>query len=108
MAEAALEQAITNLLNNAAKIAPHGMRVVLDWQGTMLTIAVRDQGPGFPSEVLRRCGAEPLPAVADASSGSGIGLWLTRAAVERRGGRLQLKNDGGGVAIIEIPMEGNA
>jgi two-component system sensor histidine kinase RegB len=108
MAEAALEQAITNLLNNAAKIAPHGMRVVLDWQGTMLTIAVRDQGPGFPSEVLRRCGAEPLPAVADASSGSGIGLWLTRAAVERRGGRLQLKNEGGGVAIIEIPMEGNA
>lgn len=105
MAEAALEQAMTNLLNNAAKIAPQGMRVVLDWHDTMLAIAVRDQGPGFPPEVLRRCGAEPLPAVAE---GSGIGLWLTRAAVERRGGRLQLKNEGGGVAIIEIPMEGNA
>ncbi|MEW6513156.1 MAG: ATP-binding protein [Pseudomonadota bacterium] len=105
LAEAALEQGITNLLNNAAKIAPQGMRVVLDWDERALRITVHDRGPGFPPEVLRRCGAEPLPAVAE---GSGIGLWLTRAAVERRGGRMQLKNDGGGVAIIEIPREGNA
>jgi two-component system sensor histidine kinase RegB len=108
LAEAALEQGITNLLNNAAKIAPQGMRVVLDWSEQMLHIAVHDRGPGFPPEVLRRCGAEPLPAVAHANTGSGIGLWLTRAAVERRGGRMHLKNDGGGVAIIEIPIGGSA
>jgi two-component system sensor histidine kinase RegB len=104
MAEAVLEQAITNLLNNAAKLAPQGMRVVLGWDEKYLRIAVHDRGAGFPPEVLRRCGAEPLPAVADASSGSGIGLWLTRAAVERRGGRLHLENKGGGVAAIELPL----
>lgn len=99
LAEASLEQGVTNLLNNAAKIAPQGMRVVLGWDAQVLRIAVHDRGPGFPPEVLRRCGAEPLPAVAE---GSGIGLWLTRAAVERRGGRLRLHNDAGGVATIEL------
>ncbi len=101
LAEAALEQGIANLLNNAAKIAPEGMRVIIDWNERVLRIAVLDRGPGFPPEILRRCGAEPLPAVAE---GSGIGLWLTRAAVERRGGRLRLNNDGGGVATIELPI----
>lgn len=104
LAEASLEQGITNLLNNAAKIAPQGMRVVLDWDARVVHIAVHDCGPGFPPEVLRRCGAEPLSAVAHANSGSGIGLWLTRAAVERRGGRLKLDNEGGGVATIELPI----
>jgi two-component system sensor histidine kinase RegB len=101
LAEAALEQGIANLLNNAAKIAPEGMRVIVDWNERVLRIAVHDRGPGFPPDILRRCGAEPLPAVAE---GSGIGLWLTRAAVERRGGSLRLDNDGGGVATIELPI----
>lgn len=105
LAEASLEQGITNLLNNAAKIAPHGMRVVLDWDAQLLRIAVHDRGPGFPPAVLQRCGAEPLPAIAESGAhGAGIGLWLTRAAVERRGGRLKLDNDAGGVAAIELPI----
>lgn len=108
LAEASLEQGVTNLLNNAAQIAPQGMRAVLDWDARVLRIAVHDRGPGFPPEVLRRCGAEPLPAVAHASTGSGIGLWLTRAAVERRGGRLRLQNDSGGVATIELPWGAQA
>ena len=98
---AALEQGIVNLLNNAAKLAPVGMRMVLDWNGQSLRVSVHDRGPGFPPEVLRRCGAQPLPAVAE---GNGIGLWLTRAAAEQCGGRLQLNNDQGGVATIELPL----
>lgn len=102
VAEAALEQSITNLLNNAAKIAPRDMRIVLGWDAHHLRIAVHDRGPGFPPEILRRSGAEPLPAAAD---GNGIGLWLTRAAVEHRGGRLSLDNDAAGaVATIELPL----
>lgn len=103
VAEAAvIEQAIFNLLNNAAKISPHGIRLSADRVGDRLCIAVRDNGPGFAPEILRRCGAEPLPAHA---SGTGIGLWLTRAAVERFGGRMRLENsDAGAVATIELPL----
>jgi two-component system sensor histidine kinase RegB len=102
VAEAAIEQALVNLLNNAAKLAPRDMRLVLAWDAARLRIAVHDRGPGFPPAILKRCGAAPLPS---AAAGSGIGLWLTRAAVERRGGQLRLENAaGGGVATIELPF----
>jgi two-component system sensor histidine kinase RegB len=102
VAPAALDQAVTNLLNNAARTAPLDMRLALACDGAGLHVAVHDRGTGFPPEVLRCCGAEPLPAHAQ---GSGIGLWLTRAAVERLGGRLILENTPtGGMAAIELPL----
>lgn len=105
MVEAAIEQAIANLLNNAAKIAPRELRLTVGWDDVRLRIAVHDRGPGFPPGILRRCGAEPIPAVAE---GNGIGLWLTRSAVERAGGRLWLENaEAGGVATIELPLTTN-
>jgi len=98
----ALEQAVVNLLNNAAQSAPHGMRLAVRWDAGELWIAVYDEGPGFPEHILKRCGAEPLPAHAQ---GEGIGLWLSRAAVERLGGRLVLANGPvGGVAMIILPL----
>jgi two-component system sensor histidine kinase RegB len=102
MVEATLEQAVSNLLNNAAKISPHGMRLAVAWNAHRLQIVLHDQGPGFPPEILRCGGAEPLPAYAQ---GAGIGLWLTRAAVARAGGSLTLENQpGGGVATLELPL----
>lgn len=103
VADASIEQAVTNLLNNAARVSPAAIEVVLDWDATRLHIEVRDHGGGFPSEILDGAGAGPLTE----ATGSGIGLWLTRAAVERRGGRLSLVNGAqGGVATIELPLGG--
>ncbi len=99
----AIEQAIANLLDNAARVAPHALRVTLDWSATTWRLGVQDAGPGFPAAVLSTGGGEPL---AVNSEGSGIGLWLTRAAVERAGGSLRLANSaGGGLAVIELPVE---
>lgn len=98
----AIEQAITNLLNNAAQAALDGIRLALDWNAVRLRITVTDRGPGFPPEVLRCCGAKPVPPQGE---GSGIGLWLTRAAVQRAGGRLTLDNTAtGGRATLELPL----
>lgn len=100
--EPAIEQAIVNLLNNAAKLTDGVMALCLDWDAQRLRIAVTDTGPGFPPEILRCCGAEPVSPQGD---GAGIGLWLTRAAVERAGGRLGLENTAtGGRAVIELPL----
>jgi two-component system sensor histidine kinase RegB len=99
--EATLEQAVVNLLNNAARVAPENMCLVLSWDEAGVKIAVRDQGPGFPQSVVLCGGAEPLSG---ATQGNGIGLWLTRTAVERFGGHLQLENlPTGGVATLWLP-----
>ena len=100
--EPAIEQAISNLLNNAAKVSDGEMRLSLDWDATFVRLRIDDHGPGFPPEILRSCGAEPIQPAGD---GAGIGLWLTRSAVERAGGSLRLENtETGGRAIIELPL----
>lgn len=102
VAPAALDQALTNLLNNAAQSAPQGLRLTAAWDAQELTLAVHDRGAGFAPAILQRGGLEPLQGE---TRGAGIGLWLTRAAVERLGGSLRLANDAtGGVATLALPL----
>ena len=102
-----LEQGVVNLLNNAADAGGGAIEVVLDWQGPQLAIDIVDNGPGFPAPVLAHAGEAPVMST---SGGAGIGLLLTRAAIDRRGGRLLLSNrpEGGGRARIELPRAGIA
>ena len=102
-ADPTLEQAVLNLLNNAASVAPGDVELTARWGNGRLCIEVRDQGPGFPANVLARGGRQPFPAH---PGGSGIGLILTRSAVERLNGRLTLSNHpaGGGIACIDLPL----
>lgn len=100
--EPTLEQAIVNLLNNAARTAPHGLRLALSWDADWLRVAVSDCGPGFAPEVLAVGGSQPLPAH---EHGNGLGLWLSSSAVARLGGRLKLANEeSGGCATLELPL----
>lgn len=104
LADPTLEQAVINLLNNAANAGGGAIELAADWDAKHLSIEVRDHGPGFPDGLLGQAGREALPAHA---GGSGIGLVLTRSAVERLGGRLILHNhpDGGALARIELSIE---
>ena len=101
--EATLEQALVNLLNNAADAGNAEIDISLIRDPAKLTIVIRDGGPGFPAEVLRQAGRVPMPA---RSGGAGIGLLLAFSAIERLGGRLMLDNSpqGGGRATIELPV----
>lgn len=99
-----LEQAVLNLLNNAANASPAPVEIRLGWDSTRITIEIRDRGPGFPDEVLRQCGRDKLPAH---EGGYGIGLLLTCSAIGQLGGLLRLDNPatGGALARIELPIE---
>lgn len=100
-----LEQAVVNLLNNAANAGGSGeIQIAASWDDGQCTIEVRDRGPGFSAQTLDQAGHQPF---ATHARGSGIGLLLTRSAVERLGGRLHLANhpEGGAVARIELPLD---
>lgn len=101
--EATLEQALANLLNNAADAGVAEIDVRLAWDAATLRIVIRDCGPGFPAEVLRDAGRVPLPA---RNGGAGIGLLLAFSAIERLGGRIALANSpgGGGRVSVELPI----
>lgn len=102
LADPRLEQAVLNLLNNAASASDQPIEILLGWSDGRISIDVRDHGPGFPEAVLSQGGSVPFPAH---ESGSGIGLMLTRVAVEQTGGRLLLENPpgGGARAHLDIP-----
>ncbi len=103
VADPTLEQAVINLLNNAANAAPGEVTLAARWNATQLHIEVGDRGAGFPQQIIRHGGRRAFPAH---PLGSGIGLILTRTAVERLGGRLSLENPptGGALARIELPL----
>src|SRR5512138_3790031 len=102
-----LEQALQNLAANALRHTPEGGQITLmsaPAEGAT-AISVRDSGPGIP--------AEHLPLIFDrfykadasrkAAGGSGLGLSIVKAIVERHGGTISAHNEGGAVFDILLP-----
>jgi two-component system, sensor histidine kinase RegB len=108
VAEATIEQAIRNVLDNAAHatLANGGERieVVVSVRDARLEIAVTDDGAGLDPAVRDEVG---LKLVSTKERGLGIGLLLSRAALQRFGGRLELKSrpTGGVEAHIHLPLD---
>jgi len=106
--EATLGQALLNLFNNAADATGSGnsgeIEIEASWDAAQLRLEVRDRGPGFDEKVLLAAGRA---FVTTREEGTGIGLFLAHAAVERLGGRITLINRQGGGAItrVELPLE---
>ncbi len=108
-----LEQALQNLAANALRHTPDGGAVTLDAtpEGTSVHITVRDTGPGITDE--------HLPLIFDrfykadgarraAGGGSGLGLSIVKAIVERHGGAISARNDHGAVFDISLPRSSTA
>jgi two-component system sensor histidine kinase RegB len=108
VAEATIEQAIRNVLDNAAHATlANGcgeIDVVVAASGTRLDIAVVDRGSGLDPAIRDDVG---LKIVSTKERGLGIGLLLSRAALQRFGGRLELKQGsaGGVEAHILLPLD---
>ena len=100
----ALERAITNLLDNAAKWSPDGGVVTVSLEHGTLMVA--DQGPGIAAEDLphvferfyRSAESRGMP-------GSGLGLSIVRSIAERHGGTVRAGNtdDGGAAFWLTVP-----
>ena len=71
-------------------------------------IELRDNGPGFPDELLPRLG-EPYLTTRSHAGGSGLGIFLTASLVTAHGGRMSLSNadSGGAVVRLELPSAGD-
>ncbi len=101
---AALERAITNLLDNAAKWSPEGGEVTVELRRG--TVMVADQGPGISEDDLphvfdrfyRSTESRGMP-------GSGLGLSIVKAVADRHGGSARADNrpEGGAAFWFQLP-----
>ncbi|TMA23424.1 MAG: HAMP domain-containing histidine kinase [Deltaproteobacteria bacterium] len=104
----AFEQAIANLLDNAAE-ATEGrpareVRVSLSRSRDELHLTIADNGVGVPEPLLRRIG-EPFFTTKEPGRGAGLGLYLARHVVEREGGEMRVESaEGRGTRItLTVP-----
>jgi len=102
LTEPMFEAAALNLLDNAEAAAPGTLSATLTVTAGEVIFTLTDRGPGFPPAVLDHPGAPFVSGSPEA--GRGLGLFLTRNALARLGGRMELANsDRGAVIRITLP-----
>ncbi len=105
---ALFEEALAQILDNAAKYSPPKtpIQITAQIKRTEVEIEIGDRGPGLPIgeeekafERFYRGGAQP------AVRGSGLGLTIVRAIVTAHGGIVRAANrpDGGAAFTVRIP-----
>jgi two-component system sensor histidine kinase KdpD len=99
-----LQQALSNLLVNAAQYTPPQTRITLTaaYEAANLTITVEDTGPGIPLDSVGRLFEKFYRIPGSKPGGTGLGLSITRAFVEIQGGTVDASNREGGGARFTI------
>ena len=101
-----LEQAVQNLAANALRHTPLGGTITLSAErvGANLRLSVGDTGPGIAPEHLPVIFDRFYKAdVSRTSGGSGLGLSIVKAIVERHGGTVTARNAHGALFEILLP-----
>lgn len=113
-ADRTLAQAILNLLDNAADAngsSPEALRFSASWDAGQLLVEILDRGTGLDAATAQHLGEAFFSTKVDAQDrprGIGIGLFLSNAAIERFGGRVELCNrddaHGGARTRVTLPL----
>jgi two-component system, OmpR family, sensor histidine kinase CreC len=105
-----LQQAVSNLLDNAIAFTPDRSTIALSTQERdgMMGIVIADNGPGIPDYALDRVFERfySLPRPGDGPRSSGLGLSLVHEVAQLHGGSIRLNNrpDGGSEAVLSLPL----
>ena len=101
-----------NLLQNAIEFAREEVKVLIAWNRGEIVITITDDGPGFPSDVLRRLGdpylsggGEGLDQGQRQGDHMGLGIFIAQNLIERAGGTVGFNNNdyGGAEARVSWP-----
>jgi two-component system, OmpR family, sensor histidine kinase KdpD len=92
-----IEQALGQLLENAAKYSPPGteIRVCSCAVEQSVVLSVTDQGNGLTADEKGQVGRRPFRGIT--SGGSGLGLWIASTFVVANGGSLHAESPGAGL-----------
>jgi two-component system sensor histidine kinase CpxA len=104
-----LHRAVENVLRNAIRYSPecNPIDVEIQLRHEIVSIAIRDYGPGIPEEFLERIFDtffRTEEARDSGSGGVGLGLAIAKRAVQIHGGVIRARNANPGLRVeIELP-----
>jgi signal transduction histidine kinase len=102
-----LEQALTNLVENALRYGAGSIRLEAVADSGTLALHVTDEGPGFPAEFLDRA-FERFSRADGSRAGAGLGLAIVAAIAHAHGGTVTASNrpTGGAGIVVRFPAPG--
>jgi len=108
--EDAIERAVLNLVENAARHADGRVDVEVSSERDRAVVTVRDDGPGFPPELLGRAAGRFVRGTnggRGTENGAGLGLAIVDAIAAAHGGELEIENgaEGGADVQLRLPIE---
>ena len=105
VADRALGQALTNLLDNAVDAGARRITLIVAREDGDLLLTVADDGRGFPPAMLEGVG-RPYNSTKD-RRGAGLGLFLASNVLRTLGGSLEARNRGGAGAevVLRLPID---
>lgn len=102
IADPALRQVLGVLFDNAVEAGARRIAVTIAQADEVLSIAVRDDGPGFAASVLQAWG-KPYNSTKP-RAGAGLGLFLLMNVVRSLGGRVDASNPPAGGAEVRLSL----
>lgn len=106
VADRALAQALTAVLDNAVEAQADAIHLVACEHDAQLTLQVGDDGPGFPDRIIANLG-RPYQS-SKSRKGAGLGLFLATNVLRTLGGTLSVRNrpSGGAEVTLSLPLAG--
>ncbi|MBL0176052.1 MAG: sensor histidine kinase KdpD [Ignavibacteria bacterium] len=103
-----IEQALVNLLRNAAMYTPAGAAITARaWvEQTSCVVAIEDEGPGIPPDAMERLFDKFYRVPGSVTGGIGLGLSIAQGFAEAHRGSLSVENipSGGARFLLRLPL----
>jgi signal transduction histidine kinase len=99
-----VDQILDNLLDNAISYAAGEITVESGRSNGRVFVAVRDHGPGIPSEDLERVTERFYRGRGAPGGGSGLGLAIARELAEKWGGTVEVTSEPGAGTRVEVRL----
>lgn len=101
-----LYRVLENVFGNALRYAKERVRIEVSLEDQLLSFTIIDDGNGFSEEVLTRQ-KKLLLAKPSEDGHLGMGLAISRILCKKHGGRLEIRNDVGHHAVVNVTFSVN-
>jgi two-component system phosphate regulon sensor histidine kinase PhoR len=104
-----MEEAVTNLINNAVNYTPNGgkIEVFLEKKENEIITHIRDNGKGIPQEALQNLFTKFYRVAGELSAsvkGTGLGLFIVKTIVEMHKGKIWVNSEVGKGATFSFSL----